>query len=435
MSHQHRLTDDEIRAALRPAASPELTQRIAEDVAATIRMTPTSRGWPVQMGALPSGMTPARIAWLLVLVALLLAVALVVGSTFWRTRPLLAGNGFVAVGSDRSGIFLIDSTTGASRRLVAPWTNDPSGRTSRVDLMALAPDGSKLAYVSAPVTSWSIEIVSVPSGARLGRVTEEAGGIFPEWGVQWSRDGTQLVVAATAGGVPSVVGVDIASGRRYAIANPVSRAYDPALSPIDDRVAFVRSGASFTNDYRLVVTDLHGGNEVQVTALPEGATAAGAPDWSPDGTELVFTLERRDGSHALGRVAAGGGDVALLTPWRKEWVEGTWSPEGGRVLVTVSPQGGRTADIYENGDQRAEIDLMAADGSNRRTLSTRACANATWAPDGRAVIFEALGCEGADTDEIRLIDLDSGEERVLWATVPSVSGRLSLGWQALPRAP
>jgi len=62
----------------------------------------------------------------------------------------------------------------------------------------------------------------------------------------------------------------------------ISNAWDPAFSPDGTKIAFVRSDG--TND-QIYVSDIHGGNVVQVTSAANNHCA---PTWSPDGKTIAF---------------------------------------------------------------------------------------------------------------------------------------------------
>jgi Tol biopolymer transport system component len=136
---------------------------------------------------------------------------------------------------------------------------------------------------------------------------------------------------------------------------------------------------------------------------------------------------------ALARVAEGGGQAVMISPWTERWISGLWSPDGTKLLVITSPQGGRSADIYTNGDQTADVNVMNPDGSGWRRIVARGCANAVWAPDGTAVLFQRGSCEQTREEaEVVVIGVDGSNERILWSGDARATGRLSIGWQALP---
>jgi Tol biopolymer transport system component len=431
------LTDDLLHVALMATPGRDTSVELARDIADLIRVTPQHR-------RLLAGRVPAlpifdmgrlgRVVWLVALTTLLLAAALFIALIGSRPNPApMRVNGVIAFGSDRLGLLLADPVTRQVRQFVAPWPTSASGPTNRSDLIAWSPDGDRLSLISTGATSWSIGIVSAQSGASLGRVVGENGGIFPERGLQWSNDGSKLILAGTDGGLPAVAVADLGSGEVYRIGG-TGLSYDPAVSPTAPRVVFVETSAPFTDDYRLVITDERGrGEKVLLSSLAGGATVEGAPHWSPDGRRLVLTIRNPDGTFALARIEDDGRDPAVISPSLNDWIAGVWSPDGSTILAIASPQGGRSADVYTSGDQRGALYTLQPDGSGWQAIAPRVCANAAWAPDGTAVVFESGACEQPmDRVEVRAIDPHGSNERVLWTGDARSTGRISLDWQALP---
>jgi hypothetical protein len=109
----------------------------------------------------------------------------------------------------------------------------------------------------------------------------------------------------------SIVAVSIADGT----VTSFGTGWDPAVSPSNDQLAFVR-------DNRLFISDLDGANERLVFASPE-VEYLRWPSWSPDGKQLVFEASLGDDSE-LFKIDANGEHFTQLTHnsyWdgRPEW--------------------------------------------------------------------------------------------------------------------
>lgn len=425
-----------LRQALTEEPRDQLVREVAEDVGARIRTTPQRRPF-LALGRVrlvsPASGGLGRATRLLMVAALVLAAVaamLLVG----RQAPRLPGNGLIVSGSDRAGLFVTDPQTGSTRQLVAAWPANPSGRTNRSDLVAIAPAGDRLAYVVAGVSGWSIPIVELPSGTVLAEVSDRGRDLLPEWGLHWSRDGSRLFIEATVSGLARIVAAEPGTGAISDVGARDAVSRDVATSPVDGRVAFVQTSSAFGEDFRLVIWDPQAGATTELLqATPDGAVVAGAPDWAPDGQSLVVTVGRADGGTAVVRLAADGSDVDAITPWQVGWAEGRWSPDGSRLLVSVSPQGGRRADIYTNSDQRAKLFVVAPSGDGWRELVDRACANAAWSPDGSSVLYERGSCEDPPTaPELRVVAADGSADRLIRAAEGADTSRLSIAWQPIP---
>jgi TolB protein len=97
-----------------------------------------------------------------------------------------------------------------------------------------------------------------------------------------------------------------------------------------------------------------------------------SPEWSPDGTRLLFISERgsslNSGLYVMN--ADGSGATPIYNGATEEW-GATWSTDGEQIVFTIDQPDG-TADIY----------IMNADGSGPRLLTERG-GYPSWATGGR----------------------------------------------------
>ncbi len=160
----------------------------------------------------------------------------------------------------------------------------------------------------------------------------------------------------------------------------------PAWSPDGRRIAYVAPGAGGAGD--LFVADADGSHKGRLTATL--AVDESSPDWSADGTRLVFERDgrvetvRADGSN--GRVLARGRDPA-------------WSPGGRRIafalegdLLTVSAAGGRP-----------QLVGLPSPGVQ---------SGPAWSPDSRRLAYVSDETGAAD---VRVVDLRTGISTALTA--------------------
>ncbi len=173
----------------------------------------------------------------------------------------------------------------------------------------------------------------------------------------WSPDGSTLAVLTCSVGASR----EQEARRRGRPAKP-----GPGETPLSDfryidRLAYMYNGAGFVDDHvaHLWLVDAATG---AARPLVTGPTAEAAPAWSPDGTRIAFTANRRRNPDVDSRsgvyvvdVATGavttiaGGDDALF-------FEPAWLPDGSGIVAF--------GDRFPRAGYRAGIWRFAADGSD-----------------------------------------------------------------------
>ncbi|MCA2215971.1 amidohydrolase family protein [Jidongwangia harbinensis] len=213
----------------------------------------------------------------------------VIGGTALRASPAAAAPARVPL---RQGTHLAARLSPDRRRIamdlagvlwVLPAAGGPARRLTGdfVDIAQpdWAPDSAELvfqAYRDGVFDLWTVRA----DGSRLRRLTR---GPFDHREPRFSPDGTRIAYSTDESGSYGIRVLDLASGAVSTLADSAEQEYEPAWSPDGRRVAFVVTST------RIDVVDVAGGARETAVSVPAGQVLR-APEWTPDGTELVYHL-------------------------------------------------------------------------------------------------------------------------------------------------
>ena len=151
----------------------------------------------------------------------------------------------------------------------------------------------------------------------------------------------------------------------------------PTLPALGGRIVFHSDRDGEIDIYTMA---LDGSNLQRLT------TAAGRdfePDWSPDGSTIVFSSDRDDpeNAHLYLMNADGSNQRRLETGLTDDQVGARWSPDGQYILFHSNP--------LVDGLPRFDVFRVRADGSDLTNLTNTPGNNfmADWSPDGKRIVF------------------------------------------------
>ncbi len=245
----------------------------------------------------------------------------------------------------------------------------PPGNLSDTDPV-FSPDGRLLAFVR-----WTGQeagdIYLLDMGTRaVTRLTSRNRGIF---GLAWGEEGRELVFASNNGREGRVWRVPVSGGEPVATeiaAEILSLCYSPARHLLAYEEGF--------ND--LNIWRMPGPAADERRAAPQrliGSTQADLnPDYSPDGTKILFS-SRRTGSSEIWMSDSEGKNLVQLTSLGRHSGTPRWSPDGRQIAFDSRPEG--DSDIFVM-DPRGRAPFRLTDNRADDIVPS-------WSRDGKWVYF------------------------------------------------
>jgi Tol biopolymer transport system component/DNA-binding winged helix-turn-helix (wHTH) protein len=247
-----------------------------------------------------------------------------------------------------------------------------------------SPDGRQIAFLRFLQDGIGINVVSALGGAEKTLYTEESPGLRGMCAhLDWSPDGKMLAFGESKdrGFHSGIALLSLDDLTIRPLTSPVEQEVDcePAFSPDGLRVAFARGSAGgFGKD--LFVIPVIGGEPRRLTF---DNAWGGAPVWTQDGSDIVFSSKR-------------GGPLNL---WRISATGGSPRPVPGAVASAYHPTIPRKGNLlaYEHASLSSSIWQMILKGKAQplgipsRVFAARGTINwrPSFSPDGTHVVFES----------------------------------------------
>jgi Tol biopolymer transport system component len=254
----------------------------------------------------------------------------------------------------------------------------------------------------------SLAVLTLFLSACASTATTPVGGGAGRIAISSFREGESMVFIMNADGSEPNPLTDISA-----------RAKQPIWSPDGERIAFILSKEEEGHNIDIYLMDEDGSNQVRLT---EFDSIEADPTWSPDGTKIAFASGQdtyTDMTQGLVSVfnifvmSSDGSGVERLTDTEAKNMAPNWSPDGNNLVFQTDRDG------------NLEIYIMDADGSGQINLTNDPSndQSPSWSPDGKMIAFtsdrdgnEEIYLMNADGSNVtRLTDDPGRNKRPTWS--------------------
>ena len=216
-------------------------------------------------------------------------------------------------------------------------------------------------------------------GANVQFLTDSSAIVLAP---RFSLQGDRILYTSYESGFPRITVLDVASLQRRSLDEQQgTMTFAPRFSPDGSTVVFSLERGGNSDIYAL---NIGSGRLTQLTNAPSIETG---PSYSPDGSQIVFESDR-SGAQQIYVMSANGGEARRISGGEGRYGTPVWSPRGDLIAFTKQNKG------------RFHIGVMRTDGSEERLLTASFLDEGpTWSPNGRVIMFtrETSGAGGQAT--------------------------------------
>jgi len=240
--------------------------------------------------------------------------------------PAWSAQGVIAY--EDYGIFCVDSLSGAylppDTSLAGLWTVNPStGDKHRLLAAGTMPAWSRHGSKLAVVIGVSIFTMNA-DGSELRRLTSAGMNLFPSW----NMDGTWIAFQSTVSTFPNVW-IMRPDGSDKQIVGDEAGEY-PCWSPVEPVILHTRFLVGFYGAELYTMDERR--HFLNATRISNDRADDRAPDYSPDGRQIAFSSQWREGilKPQIWVMNCDGTGVRQLT--QNGGLHPSWSPDGSKIV-------------------------------------------------------------------------------------------------------
>jgi tricorn protease-like protein len=296
-----------------------------------------------------------------------------------------------------TALFAKTSTPTLEPTLTATETSTPGpkGTPTYTPVVASSWQQGKMVYVRRDAAnSYHLDMLDFTKSDRpevlLSPERPRESRYYSPW---LTLDGTSLVFDDLYQGEIYFFDLEIAEGPHF-----IDNCAAASVAPDGRRVVCYLSGADYFPIYDVQTGEM-------VSTLNHGMDGAVIPVWSPDGSEIAFSILEGNQKSSIWKVPVDGGNPIPLATDANEDYTPMWSPDGEWITFQSTLT-----------SESSEVWIMRSDGSERKQL-TFSGGDSKWSrgpcfsPDGQWLAFVSNrdGGEGSDFGEVFVLSLLSEE--------------------------
>ena len=247
------------------------------------------------------------------------------------------------------------------------------------------PSGLKAAYISERTGNWDIWVEAFIDSNPQGIFTQLTSDSSFDGAPDISPDGSKLLFLSNRSGNYDIWVKDLNTSTLSQLTTNPETDYKPHWSPDGSQIVFKSYRDGHANVWKM---NADGTNQIQLTFDIDGLDVPKpflhGPNWSPDGSTIVFG-RRTAGVYNIWSMNADGTNRIQLTNSPNHETQPSFSPDGSKIVYTAA----MTPGSFLN-----EVMIMNADGTNQVQLTNDVINghfthHAHFSPDGQSIVYRS----------------------------------------------